>query len=381
MLLMLQVNYDKDGIGYMRLLKCFFFIVLCACSNSGNHRGENSLPVELGEATQMDVPIFIEAIGNVHSLQTVQVRPQVGGIITKIHVKQGEDVEEDQLLYTIDPRPYEAALEQAKATLLKDQASLKLAEATVERFATLVKQDYVSQLTFDQYKTNVDVGKAQVIIDQALVDLAEINLGYTEIRSPLDGRISQYNVDAGNVVVANDQNALTQILQISPASIQFTVTQREFVQIRKAQEEGSFKFEVFLPEFPEDPKEGLIYFFDNHIDTSTGTILFKGSVPNKDTFFWPGEFVKVRLQLKVAKDAVVVPAAAIQVGQEGKFLYVYHADTNTVEYRLVETGQAMDGNIMIVKGAAPGEKVVTNGQINLRPGAKVFVVDKAKEGK
>lgn len=364
----------------MWLLRWCLLVTLCACSDGGHPMGEHPLPVEVGEARLADVPVFIEAIGNVHSLKTVLVRPQVGGIITKIHVQQGDDVKEDQLLYTIDPRPYEAALEQAKATLTKDEANLKLSKATVERFETLVKQDYVSQLTFDQYKTNVDVGKAQIIIDQALVDLAEINLGYTEIRSPLDGRISQYNVDAGNVVVANDSNALTQILQISPISIHFAVTQREFVQIRRAQEEGSFKFEVFLPEFPDEPREGLIYFFDNHIDTSTGTILFKGSVSNEDVFFWPGEFVKVRLQLKIVKEAVIIPATAIQIGQEGKFVYIYHPDTNTVEYRLVESGQTMDGTVMILQGVAAGDKVITNGQINLRPNAKVFVVERTKEG-
>lgn len=364
----------------MRLLTFFILLMLSACSSENHQKGGWPLPVEVGESTLDDVPIFIEAIGNVHSLKTVLVRPQVGGVITEIHVKQGEDVEEGQLLYTIDPRPYEAALEQAKATLAKDQASLKLSEATVERFQELVKQDYVSQLTFDQYKTNVDVGKAQIIIDQALVDLAEINLGYTEIRSPINGRISQYNIDAGNVVVANDSNALTQILQISPVSIHFSVTQREFVQIRRAQQEGSFRFEVFLPEFPEDPREGLIYFFDNHIDTKTGTILFKGSAPNEDAFFWPGEFVKVRLQLEIVKNAVVIPATAIQIGQEGKFVYIYHADTNTVEYRLVEVGQTIDEQVMVIQGLTAGEKVITNGQINLRPDAKVAVIGKPKEG-
>lgn len=355
--------------------------ILTACSPENQKMGEHPLPVEIGESTQADVPIFIESIGNVYSLQTVLIRPQVGGLITEIHVKQGDDVEKDQLLYTIDPRPYQAALDQAKANLIKDEATLKLAEITVERYQELVKQDYVSQLTFDQYKTSVDLGKAQVIIDKAQVELAEINLGYTSIRSPMDGRISQYNIDAGNVVVANDTNALTQVLQTNPADIHFSVTQKEFVQIRKAQQEGSFKFEVYLPEFPEEPRTGNIYFFDNHIDTNTGTILFKGAVPNEDVFFWPGEFVKVRLQLKIAKNAVLVPSAAIQIGQEGKFIYIYQPETSTVEYRLVETGQTFDERTLIEKGAVSGEQVVINGQINLRPNAKVILIshDQAKK--
>lgn len=350
--------------------------ILTACSGGQAPHGERPLPVEIADTVVRDEPVTIEAIGNVYSLQTVQVRPQVGGMITKVHVSQGQTVKMGQSLYTIDPRPYQAALDQAIATLAKDEASLKLAESTVKRYEDLVKQDYVAQLTFDKYKTDVDLGKAQVVIDKALVDIAKINLGYTAIRSPMDGRISQYNIDVGNVVVANDQNALTQILQVTPADIHFSITQRDFVEVRRAQQAGSLIFEVYLPEYPDEPKQGEIYFFDNHINTDTGTILFKGAVPNDDAFFWPGEFVKVRLQLKIAKDAILVPIPAIQIGQKGKFAYVYKKDDSTVEYRAVETGQTYGDLIMVTEGLKSGEQVVTNGQINLRPDAKVFLVNK-----
>lgn len=350
-----------------------FLLLLTACSTGEPIHEEHSLPIEIGETTQGNVPIYIEAIGNVYSLKTVDVRPQVGGIITDVYVKQGQSVEEGQLLYTIDPRPFQATLDQAKATLAKDEAALKLAEITVERYADLVEKNYVSQLSFEQYKSQVEINQAQIFIDQALVDQAEINLGFASIHSPMDGLVGQYHIDVGNVVMANDSKALIRILQVSPADIRFAITQSEFVQVRRAQREGSFKFEAYLPDYPDEARSGTIYFFDNHIDTNTGTILLKGAIPNDDSFFWPGEFVNVRLQLRVEKDAILIPLEALQIGQDGQFVYIFDPGTSTVEYRSISTGPVYGDRVMIIKGVALGEKVVTNGQINLQPGAKVFI--------
>lgn len=349
-------------------------MLLCMCSRQENKRGAPPLPVEIGTATTADVPIFIETIGNIYGKNTIEIHPQVSGIIKKIHVEQGQYVHKGDLLYTIDPKPYIALLNQAKATLLKDEATLKLAEATVGRYEELVKQDYVSKLKFDQYQSDVEISKAQILFDKAKIDEAEINLSYATIHSPIDGLMGKYNIDQGNYVSAQSTEPLAEVLQTHPMSLHFTITQSEFVQVRRAEEEGNFRLTAYLPEIPEDEHEGIIYFFDNHIDTTTGTILIKGAIPNEDNYFWPGEFVQVRLQLRVERDAVVVPQTAVQLGQKGNFVYVYHEDTKTVEYRPVDKGPIYEGNTLIYKGVAKGEKVITRGQINLRPDAQVVVV-------
>lgn len=328
--------------------------------------------VEVGEVTQSDVPIFVEAIGNVSSLLTVQVRPQVGGMITNTYITQGAFVKKDQILYKIDPRPFQAILDKAKATLLKDIAALQLAETKVKRYQELVTKNYVSQLSFEELQTDVDLNKAQIMVDKAEVDTAQLNLDYSTIKAPMDGRISQFRVDTGNVVVANDQNALTEIRQIDPAEVDFSISQNTFFDIKEALANQTLTMYVNLPEMTE-PRKGEVFFIDNHVDLQTGTILLKGVVPNKDYLLWPGEFVTVRLLLKTQKNALLVPEGTVQVGQNGFYLYVYNSETSTVELRNVKVGNKFEHMTVINEGVRLGEKVVTNGQINLRPGAKVAI--------
>lgn len=369
---------EKTGHGHgcIILLLCIF---LAGCSSE--EKKAPTYPVTLGETTQKDVPIFIEVIGNVYSLQVVQVRPQVGGILLEAYVKQGQYVKKGDPLYKIDPRPYEADLEKAKAALIKDQAALKLAEITVERNKELVKNDYVAKLTFDTYEANVKSAEGQVKSDEADIALAQLNVEWTVPKSPIDGKISQYNIYPGNLVITNDPNALTDIRQITPADIWFYITQKEFYKVQKSMHEGLFKFEVILPENPDQARQGNIYFIDNHVDLNTGSILLKGTVPNADEMFWPGEFVRVRLQLKVQKNAVLVPDEAVKIGQNGAFVYVYKSDTSTVEYRLIEKGVRV-GNLRVVnKGLTLGEKVVVRGQVNLRPNAKVYIAENLEASK
>lgn len=334
-----------------------------------------SYPITITEAIEKSTPIYVEAIGNVYSLQTIAVRPQVSGIIEKAHVKQGQYVKKGDVLYTIDPRPYQAVLDQAKANLSKDEAALKLAKITVERYKDLVSKDYVSKLNFETYQTNVSLDEAQIEVDKALVDQAQINLDYTTITTPIDGKISQYNIDPGNLVVANDPNTLTTIREITPADIRFNITQQDFVSVQKAMHDKVLKFEVILPQDKEHPREGKIYFVDNNIDLTTGTILLRGTVENTDEFLWPGEFVRVRLQLKVYPDAILVPEEAVQIGQKGTFVYIYHPENSTVEYRPVVRGARHEKRVILEQGVKVGEKVVVTGQVNLRPDAKVYLAE------
>jgi len=346
--------------------------VLSGCGKKTKSQ-ERSFPVTIGEVTQKDTPIFIEAIGNVYSLQTVQIRPQVGGIITKAYVKQGQYVKKGDPLYQIDPRPFQAALEFAKATLLKDQATLKFSEIQVARNTDLAKKDYVAKLTYEQYLSEVDFNKGLVQSDQANVTLAEINLGWCVPVSPLDGKVSQYNIDPGNLVIGNDPNALTDIRQITPADIRFNITQGDFIKVQRAMENGMLKFEVFLPQEPGKFRGGKIYFIDNHLDLTTGTILLRGTVPNEDELFWPGEFVRIRLQLRIQPNALLVPEEAVKIGQKGPYVYVYRPEDSTAEYRLVTRGERIDHLVIIEKGIQLGEKIIIKGQNNLLPGAKVHI--------
>jgi len=346
---------------------------LCTACGKKPAAPERVYPVTLGDVTERDVTVFVEAIGNVYSLQTVQVRPQVGGIVEKAYVKQGSYVKSGDPLYKIDPRPYQAALDNAKAVLEKDLATLKYSEIQVQRNTQLASQDFISKLTYEQYQSQVEFNKGQVESDKANVAIAELNLGWTTPLSPIDGKISQYNLDPGNLVVANDTVFLTDIRQITPADIRFNINQADYLRVQNAMQKGNLKFFVLLPQEKTSPREGEIYFVDNHLDTATGTILVKGTVSNEDEKFWPGEFVRVRLELWTLPKAVVVSDEAVKIGQEGAYVYVYHPDTSTVEYRKVDKGYSSEGTVVINKGLKVGEKVIIKGQNNLLPGSKVSI--------
>lgn len=335
---------------------------------------ERSYPVSIGDVVQKDTPIFVEAIGNVFSLQSVLIRPQVAGIVQEAYVKQGQYVKKGEPLYKIDPRPYKAALDQAKANLAKDEATLKYSEIQVERNKMLLEKDFLSKLSFEQFVSQVEFNKGQVESDKAAVDTAALNLEWTVPTSPLDGKISQYNIDPGNLVQAYDPNFLTNIRQMDPADIRFSITQNDFTKVQAAVKNGQLKFEVILPQMADTPREGHIYFVDNHLDPSTGTILLRGTVHNEDELFWPGEFIRVRLQLRVEKNALLVPEQAVKIGQEGSYVYIYKPETSTAEYRRVVKGERVN-NMVIVQGIHLGEKVIIQGQNNLLPGVQVYIPD------
>jgi membrane fusion protein, multidrug efflux system len=363
----------KQTISFLRTTLLLSVVLFFQGCSEKPMKVERSAPVTIGDIIQKDIPIYIESIGNVYSLQTVQIRPQVGGIILEAYVKQGQYVKKGAPLYKIDPRPYVAALERAEATLIKDIALLRYSEEQLLRNSELVKEDFISKLTYEQYVSQVGFNKGQVLSDEADIAEAKLNVEWCIPVSPLDGKISQYDIDVGNLVVANDANALTNIRQITPIDIRFNITQNEYVEVQNAMKNGELQFEVILPQKAEIPRVGNIYFIDNHLDMDTGTILLKGQVENDDELLWPGEFIKVRLQLRKVQNALLVPEEAVKIGQDGPYIYVYQPETSTAEYRPVVKGQKVDNRIYIQQGVKLGEKVIVQGQNNLLPGAKVFI--------
>jgi len=357
-----------------KLILLVIILMLSSCSKGAKkEKIQPVYPITIAHVEVRNEPIFINLIGNVFAAETVQIRPQVGGMIKEIYI-EGSNVSKGDILYKIDPRPYEAALEKAEAVLAKDKTALEFAEIRIKRYADLVEKDYFSKLNFEQYKIDADALRAQLLIDEADIAVAKINLEWTLVRSPLDGRSGVKKVDLGNIVTANDTNSITDIQQINPIDIYFHVTQKDWVAVQ-ASENKALRFEVFLPQEKEKIREGKVYFIDNHVDINTGTVLMKGSVNNEDAFFWPGEFVQVRLELRVEKDAMVIPIKAIQVSQDGPFVFIYDEKNERVEYRSIVKGTTVGDYAIVKKGISPTEIVVTQGQINLKSGAKVTVAN------
>lgn len=346
--------------------------ICIGCSKQDNQKApfERPLPVKTAEVTQRDIPIYVEVIGTISGSVVVNIRPQVSGRVTDVYVDGGQDVRAGDLLYKIDSAPYEAALQQAKATLIKDQAQLEFAKKKLERYSE-VKSDFVSKISLEEFKRDTQMLEGQILLDKAQIDLAQLNVDYCYVKAPIDGRIKISTVDPGNLVIANDANALTQIIQINPIYVYFSIPQKEFQEFQKILQQGRKQFDVFLPFGSQDVFKGEVVALNNEVDATTGTIQIKGLIPNEEKILWPGEFVKVRLFLRMKRGAVVVPSSAIQVGQKGSYVYVLQPD-HTVDMVLVETSEEIDNVIVVDKGLQTGMIVITDGQGNLKPGSKVL---------
>lgn len=366
----------KRGIICLIIAVSFF-----GCSSEKKQKnGRPPPPVEVAEVIQKEVPIYIDAIGNVGAWYTIDVRSQVTGTLQEVHVGEGQDVKVGQLIYTIDPAPFQADLDKAEAQLREDMASLRLAEDKALRYKDLAEQDYISQLQYDELIANVELMQAKVDLDKAEIENARIQLEYCYIRSPVNGKISYNVLDPGNLVTANSQNQLTTIRQMDPILVDFTIPQKDFLKLQHQHDGGDTKFLFYMldTDGKKITKEGTVYFVDNNFDLDTGTILLKGSLNNSDYSLWPGEFGKVQLIVKTIKDGILIPHESIQIGQQGEYVFVIK-DDQTVEARNVVTIEIIDEYILIKEGVKPGEKVVTNGQINLKPGMKVQVRKKSKQ--
>lgn len=369
----------KHSIPGLREVLSFLIVasLLYGCSPGGRTPAKEPpkpVPVTIGAAVQKSIPIQARAIGTVEAYSTVSVKTMIGGQIRKVGFSEGQDVRKGDLLFEIDTAPYQAALKMAEAARARDIALKDNAEREVRRYASLVEKELVPRQQYDQFASSAAALEATVQADTAAVENARVQLAYCFIRSPIDGRTGSLLVQSGNVVKANDATLVT-INQVTPIRVSFFIPEQYLADVRKYKAAGTLKVEAVPQDGKAGAVSGTLSFIGNAVDPATGTIQLKGTFPNTDRRLWPGQFANVVLTLAVRSDAVVVPSQAIQTGQQGQYVFVVRPDF-TVDARTVATGEVFEGETVIVKGVLAGEKVVTDGQLRLVPGAKV----EAKKG-
>jgi len=334
--------------------------------------GAGGIPVTVAVAEAHDVPVYIRGLGTVQAYKTVSVKSRVDGQIVKVDFHEGQDVKEGDLLFQIDPRPYQAALDRAAAAKQRDEAQLEGAQLDLDRYGKLIGSGYQSRQSYDQQKATVDGLKAALAGDQAAIDTAKLNLVYSDIRAPIDGRTGQRLVDLGNLVQSGQGTTLVTITQIKPIFVNFTIPQYANHNLRKTQAKEALTAYAYSADDTYKLAEGKVTLVDNQIDPATGTLRLKATYENKDEQLWPGQFVSVRLQLSTRMGATTVPQRAVMQGPNGSYGYIVKAD-NTVERRPFEIAATQDGIAVITKGISVGEKVVADGQYRLTDGAHVRV--------
>jgi multidrug efflux system membrane fusion protein len=385
-----------------------------------------AVPVGVATVAQKTVPLQVTAVGNVQAYTTVGVKAQIAGQIVQVHFSEGQEVKRGALLFTIDPQPMEAAVRQTEANVARDVAQLRQAEAALaqrraevmqalanverdlaqmenarvqeQRYRALVQQELIAREQYDQVRTNfaalqatvqaaraavenaraaaraaeatVENARAAIKANEAMVDAARLQLGYTTIRAPMAGRTGSLLVQAGNVVKANEDGPLVVIAQVHPVYVSFSVPEQHLGDIKMYRAVGGLKVEAVIAG-GQRTAVGALTFVNNTVDPNTGTIQLKATFPNTDDALWPGQFVDVALTL-TTETAVVVPTQAVQAGQQGSFVFVVKPDL-TVESRRVKTGRRFPRELVIEEGLRPGERVVTDGQLRLVPGARVDI--------
>ena len=369
--------YGRTNKKHLKLIS-FFLCVLCgcffitACTKEKPKQGKPvTVPVMTAAAVQKDIPVQLKAIGNVEAYSVVSVNSRVGGQIQRIHFREGQDAAKGALLFTIDPRPFEAALKQAEANLAKDKAQYENALQQARRYEDLAKKGYVSLSDYDQVRTNAEALAGTVNAGKAAVEHAHLQLTYCYIHSPISGRTGGLLLNEGNMIKADDKPIVT-INQIQPIYVNFSVPEQHLSEIKKFMSAGKLKVMASIPENNGYEAQGELTFIENAVDRTTGTIRMKGTFANKDRRLWPGQFVNVVLRLTTQPRAVVVPTPAVQTGQKGPFVFVIKEDS-TAEPRDVVVSRTFEDESVIASGLNPGEKVVTDGQLRLVPGAKVEI--------
>ena len=411
------------GIGFLSII----ILISCTTESKVQEKRPPGAPVSVATVIQKDVPVQLRVIGRVEAYSAVSIRALVEGELWKVYFKEGQDVQKDNLLLSIDPRPFEAALRQAEANLERDQALVqqaganltrdlaqitqaeanlaknlaqaKNAEEQAKRYVFLVEKGYVAKEQYEQVRTNSESLAATVQADRAAienaqaalradkaalenvravvrgsraaVETAQIQLGYCSIRAPISGRTGSLLVQQGNIIKASDVPIVV-INQISPIYVTFSLPEQNLPEIKKHMAAGDVKVEAVIPGDEKPPEPGILTFIDNAVDTATGPIKLKGTFENQAKRLWPGQFVNVVLTLTIWPNAILVPSQAIQTGQEGLFVFVVKPDL-TVESRPVAVDRSLDGLTVVTKGLQPGETVVTNGQLRLVTGGKVEI--------
>lgn len=355
---------------------CGAIVLLAGCSGGADSKAAPkgpppAVPVTAALAGKKDVPVQLRSIGTAEAYSTVSVKTMVNGQIVKVGFREGQEVKKGDLIFVIDPRPYEAALKSAEANLAKSLALKENAERDVTRYAFLIEKDLVPKQQYDQVMSNAAALAATVAADNAAVENARVQLGYCFIRSPIGGRTGNLLIKEGNVVKANDA-ALVTIHQVIPIHVTFSVPEQHLAEVRKYRDGGTLRIEAVIPGQEDKPARGTLAFISNAVDNQTGTIQLKGAFANEDRRLWPGQFVNVLLTLTTKPGAILVPTPSVQTGQKGQYVFVVRPDL-TVESRPVVTGETSGGDTVIENGVQAGERVVTDGQLRLVPGARVEI--------
>jgi len=347
-----------------------------SASTGGGRRGGaggsgGPVPVVAGKVEQKDVPIFLDGLGTVQAFNTVTVRPRVDGELTQVLFREGEDVKTGDLLAVVDPRPYQAAMDQAVAKKAQDEAQLGNAQVVLKRNTELLARKVLDEQTFDTSKFAVDQFQATVQADQAAIDNAKTQLDYTQIKSPIDGRTGIRLVDVGNVVHATDTSGIVVITQLQPISVVFTLPEQSLQAIlNQGGAHGGLPVSALDRGNTTALDQGSLTVVDNEIDQTTGTVKLKATFPNNDLKLWPGKFVNARLVLTTRKNATVIPSSVVQRGPQGTYAYVIKPD-KSVEMRRIKIAQTEASLALVDNGLQPGEEVVVDGQYKLQPGAHV----------
>jgi multidrug efflux system membrane fusion protein len=386
----------------VRVLLFFSCLTLLFPAGCTSRKGQAAgpppaVPVTVGTASLETAPLEVHVVGTVEPFNKVEIKSQVAGELKSVNFTEGQNVEQGQLLFQIDPLPYREAVRQAEATVERDRAALKQAEFAVQkdlvqakqadadatRFENLERDQIASKQQSQQYRTTADAMRESIRVDQAAADSAraaisvdeaalakaKLDLGYCDIKAPISGRAGNLLVHAGNLVKVNDV-ALVVIHKITPIFVSFNAPERYLEQIRKYSAAGKLPVQIMGRDNPSLKTSGYLTLLDNTVDPQTGTIHLKATVENKDRLLWPGQFVDVALVLNRNENATVVPAEAVQAGQQGSFVYVVKPD-KTVEPRVLTVGRMIGRKVIVEKGVKPGETVVTDGQMMLFPGAHV----------
>ncbi|HYM13477.1 MAG TPA: efflux RND transporter periplasmic adaptor subunit [Bryobacterales bacterium] len=409
----LVVSLEKHGVASSaRPLACLALLassfLFSACSGKTARAVEKrseGLPVTVAAVVQKTMPVNIQVIGNVEAITTIAVKALIGGELTRVHFQEGDFVKKNDVLFTIDPRPLETQVSQAEANLARDGAQLEQAQANLARdiaqerysraqaarYSQLVKEGVISREQYDLVDSSavaqaaavradraaIESARASAKADKAALDNAKIQLGYTTICSPIDGRTGNLMVKQGNIVKASDIDLVT-INQLQPIYVTFSVPESQLLAVKRYMAEGKLSVVASPEDSAADQETGVLTFVDNNVDMTTGTIKLKGTFTNSDRKLWPGQFVRVALRLFSETNAIVVPTRAVQTGQDGQFVFVVKPDMS-VELRPVTPGVRVDQETVIQKGLAAGETVVTEGQLRLAPGAKVRILKGSDE--
>ena len=334
--------------------------------------GRPPAPVVVASVEQQDIPLQINAIGNVEAYQTVQIRSQVNGQIQKIFFKEGEDVRQGQQLFQLDKRPFQADLQKAISQMKHDEAQAENSRIQEGRYSTLETQGIVSHEQAGQLSAQSKADASAVDADKAAIEASRVQLQYTDIVAPINARAGALMINLGNLVKANDTPFLVQLNQVTPIYVTFFVPEANLDRVRQRFSAGQLRVLAYPKGQPDSPAEGRLTFIDNGVDTTTGMFKLKATFENKDRRLWPGQFVDVALELSMQKNAVVVPTKAIQTGQQGEYVYVVRADS-TAESRPVKTMGVYQNLTVISQGLSAGEQVIVNGQLRVTPNGKVVV--------